>query len=249
MLGRLARELLFPGPRLVVWVRHGKAEHNKRPAEEKKKLPYSSYGYKLVDIGRKQSAVTGAWLRTHFGAFDVYYTSTYVRSRESMEIMYPGVAYTEDARLAEVRKGVESILSEAQIHAFAPWEDERIEKEGPYHYRPWGGEAWSDVEMRLRSFKLDLRARHSGKTVLISSHGKVISIDRKIELGLLHEEIVHQHRVLHVRQENASVTIYRRVWDQANLRFALKLDPKEHNIVPWSQEPWGAEELAEPAAS
>src|SRR5581483_7707594 len=158
-------------PEKLVLVRHAESEGNVLSIEERPKFECSAHGYGLTDRGKKQAEITGKYLREQFGAFDAYYVSYYQRARDTLKIMYPGVKVFEDSRLAEAQRGIYHTMTHDEIEAKFPEELKRKEREGLYHYRPWGGENWADVELRIHSFLGTLSRDFEGQKVLVVVHG------------------------------------------------------------------------------
>lgn len=139
-------------PRQIVLVRHAESEGNVKTVDERAGFCEPSHNYGLTDKGVKQAEITGKYLRDQFGLFDVNYVSYYKRAKDTMKLMYPGVKVYEDSRLAEAQRGIYHTMTHDDIYDRFPEELERKEREGLYHYRPWGGENWADVELRIHSF-------------------------------------------------------------------------------------------------
>jgi broad specificity phosphatase PhoE len=171
----------------------------------------------------KQAAISGEYIRERWGVPDVVYTSHYTRSRESIENAFPGLAYHEDPRIAEVRRGIEYLLSDEEKAELFPWEADRKEREGEHHFRYLNGDSWADVESLDNSFLDSLYLRHAGKFVLVSSHGKTIRLLNKILQNQKSEFVVQKNSDV----ENASLTVYEATGgDWPGLRLA-------DYAVPW----------------
>ena len=139
-------------PRRLVLVRHGESKGNLLSVNERAQYEVATHAYELTERGRKQAAITGKYLRREFDKFDIYYTSYYVRAKQTMRIMYPRAKVYEDPRLAESQRGIWHTMTKDEIARFYPGELERKRREGLYHFRPLGGENWPDVELRIHSF-------------------------------------------------------------------------------------------------
>jgi broad specificity phosphatase PhoE len=215
-------------PELLVLARHGESEGNLLTSEERARFEVPTHKYVLTPRGRAQAEITGQYLRERFGDFDFYYVSYYARSRETMEIMYPGVKLCEDPRLAEAQRGIYHTMTKEEIMRYFPKELERKEREGWYHHRPLGGENWPDIELRIYSFKNDaLFRRCRGKKVIIVGHGNWLVLFQRTELHLSIDETLGQYKA--GRLENTSVTVYEGVEKDGESRLVLR----EENIVPW----------------
>jgi len=186
----------------------------------------ATHAYPLTQRGRTQAKITGEYLRARFGTPDAYYVSYYKRSRATMELMFPGVKIYEDSRLAEAQRGIWHTMTKAQIAERFPEEIDRKEREGLYHYRPWGGENWPDVEMRIHSIRETLRRDYSGKTVYICGHGAWFNLFQKDNDRFSIAEALRRHEEGTV--ENASVTIF----EGRRIKGRPRLVMREY-IIPW----------------
>lgn len=214
-------------PELLVLVRHAESEGNVRSAEERAKFGLPSHAYHLTELGKKQAKFTGQYLKKRFGIFNVYYTSYYTRSKDTLNIMYPDVRVYEDPRLAEGQRGIYHIMTKNEVRKFFPAELERKEREGLYHYRPLGGENWPDIELRIHSFLGTLNRDYEGQRLLMIVHGHwLILFQRLIHHFSIEEAMIRYKNGVF---QNASVTIYKGQLIQGKSRLILL----EENIVPW----------------
>jgi broad specificity phosphatase PhoE len=195
--------------------------------EERANYGVSTHEYGLTERGKKQAAITGEYLREHF-SFDTYYASYYRRSKETMEIMYPGLlleerkAY-EDPRLAEAQRGIYHTMSIERIREKYPDELARKEREGLYHYRPLGGENWPDIELRVHSFLGTLNRDCEGDDVVIVVHGHWLLLFQKLVHHFSIDETLGRYK--NNIFKNASITHY--VSNKRELRLS------KENFAPW----------------
>lgn len=215
-------------PKLIVFVRHAESEGNIVSSDEKACLENPNFLFSLTKQGEKQAVITGDYLRKHFGDFDAKFSSYYKRTKQTIEIMYPEARFIEDARLAERQSGIWHSMIEAQAAERFPEESIRKKREGYYHYRPFGGENWPDVELRIHSFLDMLRRDYSGKRVLCVTHGHWLVLLQKILHNFSIEKALEDYSK--GTFENASVTFYER--DEKNPNKILL---RETNIVPWKK--------------
>ncbi len=215
-------------PMTLVLVRHAESEGNVLTVAERAAHPVGTHDYDLTPRGRRQAEITGAYLAEHFPQIDVRYVSYYRRARETMRIIQPDARVYEDPRLREAERGIWHVLTPEQVMDQCPFELERKEREGLYHYRPIGGENWPDVELREHSFLGTLARDCGGQIVLIVVHGHWLVLFRKLIEHLTIEQALDLYKNHNV--ENASVTVYRSYEDHGRSR--LKLD--QLNIVPWA---------------
>ncbi len=217
-------------PAKLVLVRHGESEGNLMTVEERAKFETSTHAYRLTPRGEKQAFITGQFLRDKFSRFDVYYASYYQRALETMRVMYPEAKIYEDPRLAEAQRGVYHIMTHDEIAARFPQELVRKLREGLYHYRPWGGENWADIELRIHSFLGTLTRDYEGQKVLIVVHGHwLILFQRLIEHFSIEEALARYKNNQNDGIENASVTYY----ESREIKGKSRLVLIEKNIVPW----------------
>lgn len=139
-------------PKLLVFVRHAESEGNIRSVDERAEFDLSTHAYNLTPRGVQQAEITGRYLHDRFGEFDTYYQSYYFRTKQTLGTMYPEARVYEDSRLAEGQRGIWHTMTKEKVFERFPEEIIRKEREGLYHYRPWGGENWPDIELRVHSF-------------------------------------------------------------------------------------------------
>lgn len=236
---------LRPYPATIVFVRHAESVGNTLTREQRARTAMGSNYYQLTERGREQARLTGAWMRERFPSPDRIFRSYYARTRETAELLYPGTSIQEDPRLAEADRGIWHVRTEEQVRIEAPFELDRREFQGIYHYRPIGGENWPDIEIRLRIFRNMLRAHYSGKTVVVVGHGQWLLLWQKT----VHRWTIDETVARYLRDDivaNASVLIYRGETDPDG-RHRLVHDPATDYIVPWQSklpEPTRPPELA-----
>jgi probable phosphoglycerate mutase len=214
-------------PRLLVLVRHAESEGNVLTIDERAGYELSTAAYPLTERGREQAQITGEFLKETYGKFDRYYTSYYERSRETMKIMFPDVKPYEDPRLAEGQRGIYHTMTHEEITKLFPHELERRRREGYYHYRPWGGENWADIELRIHSFLGTLNRDYDDETVCMVVHGHWLILLRRLIQHFSIEEAERMYRASVV--PNASVTVYedRTVGGRSRLQLTAEA------VVPW----------------
>lgn len=212
-------------PANLVFVRHAESEGNVMGVNQRAQADSANYRFALTERGEKQAVITGEYLRQRFGKFDEHFASYYKRAKQTLRIMFPKARIIEDSRLAEGQRGIWQTMTHDQIELIFPDEIARRKKESFYHYRPFGGENWPDIELRVHSF-LDMLAREGGnKNVLVVSHGHWLIMLRKIMERLSAKEAV---RLLDQEPfENASVTVYSRKRGKKNLGL------EACNLIPW----------------
>ena len=218
--------LILPMPNCLVLVRHAEAVNNILSRKDRTRdKGFSTYHCPLTRRGREQAALLGEWLKRTY-SFDRYFCSPYERALETFRIAYPRITPSVDARLSELRRGIEDLLTDKQIEKLLPWsEKKRKEREGRFHFKPLNGESWADKEMWLRSFLLTLQVECRGQQVVVFGHGKTDPVWGKIFGNWSGEQTIigyEKHP-----PENASVTAYRHKDGKMVLEFS--------NFAPWEK--------------
>jgi broad specificity phosphatase PhoE len=170
----------------------------------------------LSDLGREQAGDLGRWLAELPAerAPTLVYSSPYRRARETAEVALSSCAAPVcdlpvrlDERLRDRDLGVLDRLTVRGITTRFPEQAELRKRVGKFYHRPPGGEAWTDVLLRLRSFTSSLAAEHAGERVLVFTHDVVVLLFRYLLEGL------DERTVLSIGREdpvaNAGITAYR----------------------------------------
>ncbi|KKS37597.1 MAG: Phosphoglycerate mutase, partial [Parcubacteria group bacterium GW2011_GWA2_42_14] len=144
--------------------------------------------------------------------------------------MYPNVKEPhEDPRLDEADRGIWHTMTKEDIEKFMPWEIKRKNRVGLYRYRPFGGESWPQVELRIHSFLGTLARDYSGDRVLIVGHGNWFILFQRL---IHHFSIKEAERRYHEAVlENTSITVYEEAAIGGKSRMVL--NKKYDNFVPW----------------
>jgi broad specificity phosphatase PhoE len=88
-----------------------------------------------------------------------------------------------DERLRDREMGVFELHPPTALRARAPREAARRELLGDWHYRPPGGEAFTDVAVRVGQFVSDLGRAAPGRRVLVVAHDGVLVALRHVLAG------------------------------------------------------------------
>jgi broad specificity phosphatase PhoE len=113
-----------------------------------------------------------------------------------------------DERLRDRELGVLDLLTGRGVDVRLPSEAARRRRLGKFYYRPPGGEAWTDVLLRLRSLLLQLRLEHPGARVLWFGHEATVLLVRYLAEELDEEKLM---TVAHsVSIANCSISSWRR---------------------------------------
>jgi 2,3-bisphosphoglycerate-dependent phosphoglycerate mutase len=147
---------------------------------------------------------------------DVVVSSPYRRAVRTAELAVDGALPVRvDDRLRDRELGVLDLLTRHGVAVRFPQEATRRARLGPFYYRPPGGEAWTDVALRLRDVLRDLRADHADRRVLLVAHEAVILLLRYLIEELTEEDLLG---FAAARLHNASLTSW--VRDGGRLRLA-----------------------------
>ncbi|HEY4304442.1 MAG TPA: histidine phosphatase family protein [Gemmatimonadaceae bacterium] len=138
----------------------------------------------LSQLGHTQAAALGSW----FAALpeesrpNVVFTSPYLRARETLDyIVRAGGVDTSDPprideRLREKEFGILDRLTRRGIEQRFPAQAAARDRVGKFYHRPPGGEAWTDVILRLRTFAdtISLHYSRPGCRVLVVAHQVIV---------------------------------------------------------------------------
>ncbi|MGG0667372.1 histidine phosphatase family protein [Sporosarcina koreensis] len=169
---------------IIGFVRHGVTAWNKEGrAQGSSDIPLDDEGIEMAE------RVAG---RLSKEQWDVIYTSHLLRAKKTAEIIaeqMPGIELVKDSRLREVGGGMVEGTTEA----------ERIEKWGKdWRQLDMGFESQEAVISRGMESIEDIHQKHTGKRVLVVSHGSFI----KRMLNELVTETVYEENL-----DNTSLTI------------------------------------------
>ncbi len=188
----------------ALWaVRHGESTANVAYAEAERTgstvpLPGRGADVPLSELGRAQAGALGRWLAgiaAGDGAEgrsqgpDLVVCSPYVRARQTWEVMagHPGVVpppLLVDERLRDRESGIFELHPPGARRARAPEEEARRALVGDWFYRPPGGEALTDVVLRVRDFVAELDRAAPGRRVLLIAHDAIAVAVRLVCAGL-----------------------------------------------------------------
>jgi broad specificity phosphatase PhoE len=164
----------------------------------------------LSEAGVAQGRALGAVVARYRP--EVVISSPYRRAVQTAELAVAGaLSIRLDERLRDRELGVLDLLTRAGVAARHPEEAARRQRLGPFYYRPPGGEAWTDVTLRLRGFLRDLREGYADRRVLLVAHEAVVLLLRYLIEELTEADEV---RLAQARLHNASLTAWRRDGDR-----------------------------------
>ena len=139
-------------------------------------------------------------------------TSPYARASSTAAVIakvleLPGPV-SHDERLRERDLGMFDGLTGLGIRDLFPEEAERRSRIGKFYYRPPGGESWTDVVLRVRSFLGSALTGLNDQHVLVVSHQAVMLNFRYVLEGLTEAEVLEIDAGPPLA--NCSITTYRR---------------------------------------
>ncbi|WP_320784290.1 histidine phosphatase family protein [Streptomyces sp. CRN 30] len=185
----------------ALWaVRHGQSTANvafaaaERAGRDARPVPGRDRDVPLSAAGSAQAAALGRWLagRDAGTGPDLVVCSPYARARQTWRVMADTAAGTYgaglpvvlDERLRDREMGVYELWPPRVLRDRAPEEAARRERTGEWWYRPPGGEAHTDVAVRVRQFVTELGAAAPGRRVLLVAHDAVIVALRHVLTGI-----------------------------------------------------------------
>lgn len=145
----------------------------------------------LSELGEQQAAALRPRLEADLGAElgrALVWSSPYRRAVSTARLALGSSAFTIDERLRDRELGILDALTKRGVDARLPEEAARRRWLGKFYYRPPGGEAWTDVALRLRSFTGEL-AGADGRPVLLFTHDAVVSLFLYVLLGWTEAEL------------------------------------------------------------
>ncbi|MGN6762727.1 MAG: histidine phosphatase family protein [Leifsonia sp.] len=158
----------------------------------------------LSSLGELQAGALGARLRDVLPRDVVVYSSPYRRAVETAQLaLGADVILRIDERLRDRELGILDRLTAVGVERRLPLEAERRRWTGKFYYRPPGGEAWTDVALRLRSFLRDVPGDPDG-TVVVFAHDAVVSLFLYVMLRMTEAQLA-EHLLTHPIA-NASIT-------------------------------------------
>lgn len=160
----------------------------------------------LSPLGELQAGALGSRLRQVLPADAIVYSSPYRRAIQTARLaLGEQVPLHLDERLRDRELGILDRLTATGVERRLPLEAERRRWSGKFYYRPPGGEAWTDVALRLRSFLRDaLPTAPEDGVVVVFAHDAVVSLFLYVLLRMSEAELA-DHLLTHP-VSNASVT-------------------------------------------
>lgn len=159
-------------------------------------VPARDADVELSPLGLEQAAALGGSLRRLPPSQrpDVVWCSPYARARRTAEIIVETAGWEVpllvDERLRDRELGVLDMLTAKGVELRLPDEARRRRWLGKFYYRPPGGESWTDVALRLRTFLADLEQFSDRERLLVVGHDAVILLFRYLLEGMSEQEIL-----------------------------------------------------------
>ena len=202
-------------------------------------------GMALTERGVAQAEAAARYLQQEEPGFDAVFVSPWRRAQQTLDLLLrPRPAAEREALLRECRPderlrdrdlGITAALGHWDIAARYPDEAQRYAMDGPYYYRPAGGESWADVSLRCFSILNTIFRDRADQRVLVVTHGIVALSIHKILERLDDDAIVRLAR--EDPPAPGAITSYQPLPGQAEAgRMAL---------VSWAAVPYGPELASE----
>lgn len=183
----------------LVLVRHGRSEGNEA-REQSRQGDNGCYTeefrarrnreWRLTDLGIVQAQAAGRWVRKYVSpTFSRYYTSEYVRARETAaHLRLPDARWVQDILLRERSWGrADFVMPESERYERFSAELS-VRKEDPCYWRPPDGESLADVCLRIERVLNTLRRDCPGGSCILSTHEDVMWAARFVIEGMTQEQ-------------------------------------------------------------
>ncbi|HJQ43489.1 MAG TPA: histidine phosphatase family protein [Jatrophihabitantaceae bacterium] len=150
----------------------------------------------LSQLGAAQADALGRWLAGPGAAWrpDAVWSSPYVRARQTAEVTLGAaglnIPIRIDERLRDKELGILDTLTWQGVQQRYPLEADRRRWLGKFYYRAPGGEAWTDVALRVRSVLADIQQIDADRRVLVVVHDAVVMLFRYVCEGMTEEQIL-----------------------------------------------------------
>ncbi|TDX74530.1 broad specificity phosphatase PhoE [Rathayibacter sp. PhB151] len=201
------------GPTELLLVRHGESVANIAASAAEAEGAHDiavdrrDPDVELSQAGREQARALGRWLADG-NAPVAAWSSPYLRASSTAQLAFEeaglDLAPRLDERLRDRDLGIADRLTTAGFRARFPEEAARRDWLGKFYYRPPGGESWTDLAQRVRSFLDHLDVVAPAGPVALFCHDAVVLIIRSVCEGLTERELLDIGRATPVA--NASVS-------------------------------------------
>jgi broad specificity phosphatase PhoE len=203
----------------LVLLRHGESEANIAAAEadrtgaDRVAVPARDADVVLSSTGRDQAAAVGTALAgmAEGERPTAAWVSPYRRAQQTAELALAAAGLElpvhVDERLRDRELGVLDTLTSQGVEHLHPEEAARRRFLGKFYYRPPGGEAWTDVALRVRSILRDLDDAVDER-MLVVCHDAVIMLFRGVCERMGERELLDEARA-HPVPNGALTTLVR----------------------------------------
>ena len=171
----------------IILVRHGEAEHNVLgiSSSDKEKYP-------LTELGKRQASETAEKIGDKH--IDIVFSSPIIRAKQTAQPYLDKHKHDLiiDERLSEITSGnwEGKTQHDPEIKA-ARDAYKNLETEERFITKRGGtGEAWADLEVRVKDFLNDILVKYKGKTILCFSHQGTDEMAIKILRNLSNKEAI-----------------------------------------------------------
>jgi len=198
----------------LILIRHGESERNliakdnEIEFDEKEYKSIHSSKFRLTEEGKKQSIVTGKYIKEHISSnFDKYYTSDYIRTKETAGLLnLENALWDCEFLIRERDNGVLSGLSNIEKELL--YHDEILRRnKNLFYFAPIGGESIANVCLRVEQFLSLLCRNATGMKVIIVTHGHVLRAFRIRLEKMNHNEIEELYK-----EENKTILNTQIIW-------------------------------------
>jgi broad specificity phosphatase PhoE len=198
--------------RKLILIRHGESTANVAAAaaeiagEEAIAVPARDADVALSALGERQAEALRPRLEEELaglGSPPLIRCSPYLRAIQTARFALGDDPVGIDERLRDRELGILDALTARGVEARLPQEAARRRWLGKFYYRPPGGESWTDVALRLRSFLRDLAAT-PGDSAVLFTHDAVVSLFLYVLLGWTEQQL--NEFLLTRTVANASIT-------------------------------------------
>lgn len=180
----------------------------------------------LTPLGCEQARRAGEFLRARGLVFDHAYASTLTRTNQTIENIWPGIAY---GRLDGLREWFFGDFEAERVMLMPerPWRD---------FYKQYGGEGQMEVRARMVDTLVDVMSRDGHRCVLAVSHGSAIKefMDHwKGDAADERDRVPGNCSVLHFAFDDAARTFELvEIFTQDDYARELGLDPLSAHAAP-----------------
>ena len=223
----------------LILIRHGESERNLISRDENIEYDKEEYNsthsskFRLTKKGREQSIITGEYIKNNISEkFDKYYTSDYIRTKETAALLnLENALWESDFLIRERDNGVLSGYSKEDKKKLYPDEVKRKEK-NLFYFTPIGGESLANVCLRIEQFINILCRYASGMKVIVVAHGHVLRAFRIRLEKMNHKQIEELYK-----DENKTILNTQIIWYSRRNPHTNKIsnDFKYKKVVcPWN---------------